>query len=210
MQSPSAEFSGLGRTCGRLRAVTATGTPWGQRLPTIRSGVHSDPRGPTQRHPAGHFGESGWASLPIGYRRAVDTTYWTDLSFGAAPDLAAPKRGRSKETQRSLARPNLQRSGRISLEGVQRSDGVGNHPCRAPQTRISTNSPSTWPKARWQSGHRQSPRRTSAFRGSVQDSSDLVMVVESMRHLTMSTIAPHCPPGFDSCIPTIIERPCGL
>ena len=55
---------------------------------------------------------------------------------------------------------------------------------------ISTNSPSTWPKARLQSGHRQSPWRSSAFVGSTQDSSDLVMMVKSMRHLTMSTIAP--------------------
>jgi hypothetical protein len=58
------------------------------------------------------------------------------------------------------------------------------------QSRISTNSPSTWPKARLQSGHRQSPWRSSAFVGSTHDSSDLVMVVKSMRHLTMSTIAP--------------------
>jgi hypothetical protein len=61
---------------------------------------------------------------------------------------------------------------------------------RVCQSRISTNSPSTWPKVRLQSGHRQSPWRSSALVGSTQDSSDLVMAVKSMRHLTMSTIAP--------------------
>jgi hypothetical protein len=73
------------------------------------------------------------------------------------------------------------------------------------QSRISTNSPSTWPKARLQRGHRHSPWRSSPCRGSTQDSSDLVIVVKSMRHLTISTIAPIVHPDSIPVYPRTVD-----
>jgi hypothetical protein len=63
--SPLSPYAGCGRP-------PATRTGPGQKLLTIRPGVHSDPRGATQQHP-GYSGGQGGPRLPLATVGALDT-----------------------------------------------------------------------------------------------------------------------------------------